>query len=279
MPSAGSVAQATFHTADGLRFANEAKYESELRSAKTLSQEDGVLRQFGADYGLKMSLETGSPSSYAQENATWNYIGGGDVVDLRAYAAVFIDEWAKYPRAWIRVSGVTTIVLVTDLVVSGAARAAMPDPIGKALYLDILPGGSIITAFDSDYARGVIHHEFDHDIEYDEFGTYSRADPLWTSYDPKGFRYGSGGASWYDGSSHANLPHPKTGFVTSYAMTGIEEDKAETYSYLFVDARYKLLKSWVKADPELAGKVAEYKAFIREEVPMMDDAYFAAINP
>jgi hypothetical protein len=48
---------------------------------------------------------------------------------------------------------------------------------------------------------------------------------------------------------------------------------------MFVDARSKELAAWEKADPGLASKVAYYRAFISSQVPAMDDAYFAAINP
>ena len=276
--SASPDGETLFHTPEGLRFADETTYESELDSARTLQQEDVVLRQFMSDYDLTLWMESGTPSSYAQQSSSWDYLDAGDATELKTYAALFIDEWAKYPKAWIRVSGVTTIAFVKDLVVSGSARYAMPDPVGKALYLDV-GAADTSPANDYDYARGVVHHEFDHDIEYDLVGTYGRADPEWTSFDPAGFEYGSGGSSWYDGQSHENTVHPEDGFVDAYAQTGIEEDKAETYSYLFVDGRYKQLQSWIETDSDLAGKVAEYKAFIESKVPMMDDAYFAEINP
>ena len=76
-----------------------------------------------------------------------------------------------------------------------------------------------------------------------------------------------------------NTLHPENGFVDAYATSAIEEDKAETYAYLFVYRRHRLLESWTDTDGQLAAKVAEYEAFIESEVPFMDDAYFQAINP
>lgn len=277
-PSTEPAGETTYQTPEGLRFVDETTYEQELRSAQTLRQEEQVLGRFAGEYGMTMLIESGTPSWYAKQDTTWDYLTAGDSLELRTYAALFIDEWAKYPRAWVRASRVTTIALVKDLVVSGAARYAMPDPFGKALYLDV-GAADASPAQDYDYARGVIHHEFDHDIEYDVFKSYSRIDATWTSYNPKGFKYGGGGITWYDGKPHVNTNHPEAGFVDAYATTGIEEDKAETYAYLFVDNRYYLLEVWIAKDPELAGKVAEYKAFIKSEVPFMDDAYFEAINP
>jgi hypothetical protein len=277
-PSANYPGETAFQTPAGLRFVDEPAYEAALTSAGTLQEEEVVLQRFGSEYGLKIEFGNGTPSSYAQQGASWQYLADGDAGELASYSALFVDEWSKYPRAWVHVSGVTTIAFVKDLVVSGSGRYAMPDPVGKALYLDIGAEG-ISSADQHDYARGVIHHEFDHDIEYDLFASYNRSDPQWTSLNSPGFAYGSGGAGWYDGKQHVNTPHPQDGFVDAYAMTAIEEDKAETYAYIFVDGRSKTLGAWDSVDVRLAGKVVAYKAFIASEVPMMDDAYFEAINP
>jgi hypothetical protein len=50
--------------------------------------------------------------------------------------------------------------------------------------------------------------------------------------------------------------HPAPGFVTGYAMSAIEEDKAELYSYLMETAAYRRLKTWIESDSYLAAKVA-----------------------
>jgi hypothetical protein len=49
--------------------------------------------------------------------------------------------------------------------------------------------------------------------------------------------------------------------LTPYAMSAIEEDKAELYSHLLVDPDY--VRSLIKADPVIAAKVTLLKSRLK----------------
>jgi hypothetical protein len=134
--------------------------------------------------------------------------------------------------------------------------------------------------YSGDYAREVIHHEFDHLVTFNIFNTWAPVDSIWLSFNPPGFSYGAGGASAYQ-SNNSSLSgeHPTSGFVTGYATTAIEEDKAETYAYLMTTTYYHHLQNWLFSDTDLTNKVNYYKQFISKYSPEMSGNYFDEINP
>ena len=152
-------------------------------------------------------------------------------------------------------------------------RAAMPDVAGSGVYYDLSFGSG-------DYMREVIHHEFAHLIEFNIKGSWNYSDPTWTSYNPAGFAYGSGGSSCYSNPGSCTTgEHPRNGFTTGYAMTAIEEDKAELYAYLMTNTYYHHLKGWLGGDPNLSSKVNYYKQFISAYSGTMTGSYFDQVNP
>lgn len=253
------------------RFTSTAAASS-LAAATNVAQAQQALQTFLDQYGLIAQITTVSPSSYVSQHASYTILTGGDLAALKAYGALFIDEWAKYPTTWVSNSNLKSIVIVKGLVVDSTHRAAMPDPVGHAMYYD--------AGFGGDYAREVVHHEYDHVIEYNYFGSWNHSDPTWQSYNPPGFSYGNGGASCYQpGNTCLTGSHPVSGFVTGYAASAIEEDKAELFAYLMTNTYYHQLKGWLASDSYLNNKVTAYKQFIASHSAQMSGDYFDSINP
>lgn len=246
-----------------------------LASATTVSQAEQDLRDFFAQYHMTVAITNIQPSSLVRRWATWTALGEGDLSALKAYGVALVDEWAKYPLDWIRVTRVTGIALVTRLNVgafnaSATKRAALPDTVGEVMYYDIGYGTD-------DYAREVIHHEFDHLFTYNILGGAGN-DPTWLSLNPPGFHYGNGGVLCYAPGNCPEGPHVVPGFVTGYATSAIEEDKAETYGYLMDTNDYHALIGWIRSDGYLAAKVAYYKQFLCRLSSTMCGDYFDSIN-
>jgi hypothetical protein len=244
-----------------------------LTHAATVGQAEQDLRRFFSQYHLTVSITSIQPSRYARRWATWTPVGAGDLPALKAYGAALVNEWAKYPRDWVRVTRVRGIVLVDQLAELGRGPvAAMPDLGGDVMFYDIGYGSG-------DYAREVIHHEFDHLLTYNLFGSLAPSDPTWLSLNPPGFHYGDGGASCYrPRNTCLHGQHPIPGFVSGYASSAIEEDKAELYGYLMEAHDYRLVKGWIGSDRYLAAKVADYKRFLCGRSAAMCGNYFDAIN-
>jgi len=248
-----------------------------LAKAATISQAEEYLRSFFAKYQMTVAITNIQPSENARMWATWAPIDENDLPALKAYGAALVDEWAKYPLEWVRVTRVSGIVLVNQLTVANATygstrRSAMPDHGGKVMFYDIGP-------WSDEYARHVIHHEFNHLLTYNLTGDYAPSDPTWLSLNPPGFQYGKGGASCYvPGNSCLTGHHPIPGFVIGYATSAIEEDKAELYGYLMGTSYYLLLKDWIRTDSYLAAKVDNYKNFLCNLSVAMCGDYFDSIN-
>ncbi|BDI34117.1 hypothetical protein CCAX7_61680 [Capsulimonas corticalis] len=236
-----------------------------------MSGATAVLNTFFDQYGISISTTQDTLPATVKLDAIWQRLSPtspNDLSDTKAFGSWLIDEWSKYPKAWIKASDIQAVILGRALTAtSNNAEEGVAEPNGIILYnLELFERSNN----PEDYYRGLIHHEFDHEIEFGIRLSPDRPDGDWSAFNPTGFAYGK--------TSDVSA-HPRQSFVTPYAETTIGEDKAEAYSYMFVNSRSKQLSQWVQADPGLAGKVTYYKAFIKNQVPIMDDAYFAAINP
>jgi hypothetical protein len=245
--------------------------KAQLAAATNLQDAETALRSFGVNYGV--SIDVVAPAPPSSFTTAFDTLAASDLDALKAYGAVFIDEWAKYPLAFIAWSGLRTIKLVKNLRVIGIVRTASPTPDDLAMIYDI-------TARAGDYTRTVIHHEFDHFFTFKQFGVYGPSDPNWVAANPPGFQYGNGGTACYvTPSACPNGPHVVDGFVSGYATSAIEEDKAETFGYLMDDAEYHQVVGWVKTDPALAAKVAMYEKYLCDISSAMCGSHFDNIHP
>jgi hypothetical protein len=248
----------------------------DLAQATTLMQAQTALQAFLDQYDVQFQMITVNPSDYVQTWDTFRLLTEADLPSIKQYGAWFIDEWAKYPIDWVSSADLDSIVFVTDMFVSvnNSYWAAMPDPIGDAVYYD-----PSYVEYGESYCRETIHHEFNHVLSYNYFGDWAPYDPIWEALNPPGFSYGEGGAVCYlPGNTCLTGEHPILGFVTGYATSGMSEDRAELYAYLMTSQPYRNLLLWIETDPYLAAKVENYKEFISSHSPEMSGTYFDDIN-
>ena len=259
----------------GKRFASTAM-ETAIENAPTLKQASNDIQTFLSQYNLKSNiLQADLEQAPYNYNEAYTPLGESDLDLLKSYGSMLIDEWSKYPVSWVTDSHLQYIDLVKGLSVDGKSRAAAPDPYTETMYYDISYGTA-----DVNYEREVLHHEFDHLITYNLYGTYTQPGTAWTSFNPPGFSYGNGGAACYQPQNTCLTgEHPVPGFVTGYATAAEAEDQAETYGYLMTDQPYHLLEQWVQTDPYLAQKVSYYEGLIQHIDPQMGGDYFNTINP
>lgn len=245
---------------------------AEIQKATTPNEISVVLQRLLDRYSLRLSTTCATDPSF-----TCNDIASSDMVEYKQMARLFVEEWAKYPPEWTKATNLQTINLVKDYqynyMGNKQARAAAPMNYLRTMIYDIGYANMEL------YMRHVIHHEYVHYFEESYFGDVYHKDPIWASYNTAGFSYGGGGGTCYEpGNSCVTGEHPAQGFVTGYSMSGMEEDKAELYGYLFETTEYKQLKTWMQTDPVLQKKYDHYTALIRKVVPGMDEAYFANIH-
>ncbi|WP_165066925.1 zinc-binding metallopeptidase [Paludisphaera rhizosphaerae] len=188
---------------------------------------------------------------------------------LTKYARLLSEEFALYPASLVRKARLRRLVLCSDLAFNGELRGAIPDYWHGDLYLDVVRGSA-----SPPYQRTAIHHEFFHLVDYQDDGEVYR-DDAWSALNPIDFRYGPGGANVQDDPS-GSLPNEKTrGFLTAYATSGVEEDKAEVFSRLIMIPREVERRS--SADPIIWRKVARMKDMLKAFEPSVDEVFWKRI--
>jgi hypothetical protein len=156
-------------------------------------------------------------------------------------------EFGRYPLGCVLAAGLRRVVVCGRLTVDGAVYQGSFDAGRGELFF-----AAQDLRRDRHYARVVMHHEFFHLLDKRQRGSIFE-DPAWDALVPRFFDYGDGGrfAQWDRGGAELSTGSP--GFVTRYARTGLEEDKAETFAHLMVDLEDVLERT--ATDAVLAAKV------------------------
>ena len=140
------------------------------------------------------------------------------------YVPLLDQELAKYPPEAIRRARVRHIVLCAALRVDGQWHGAATDCL-RTLYLDV----------SGHPTRLELHHELFHAIDW----KYKRGTSYvgeWADLNVDGFAYGNGGRNARD--PKLSMRVEASGFVTGYAMSAIEEDRAEVFALMMVNMAY-----------------------------------------
>lgn len=162
----------------------------------------------------------------------------------RQAALVLARELGRYPKTFLRRVHLNGVVLCGALTESNQAIPSLPN-VGGLLVLDV-------ESTEADLVR-TLHHEVFHFADLADDGRLA-PDATWAALNAKDFHYGSGGRtlrSAWAARTTSDLP----GFVSAYATSGVEEDKAETFAFAL--ARPDELRTLAKSDPVLVAKVAE----------------------
>lgn len=156
---------------------------------------------------------------------------------------VLARELARYPATFLRAVHLRGVVLVSNLLEGENPIPSLPN-VGGLMLLDV-------HGAEADLVRA-IHHEIFHFADLADDGKLA-PDPSWESLNREGFAYGAGGRTLR--SSWAARPTDLAGFVSAYATSGAEEDKAETFA--FAVGRADVVRARLGSDPVLASKMRE----------------------
>jgi hypothetical protein len=163
---------------------------------------------------------------------------------FEAAAAVVGRELDRYPSAFLRQIRLGGVVFTHELAENEMPIPSLPN-VGGLLLLDA-------SSVQTDLVRA-LHHEIYHFFDLVDDGRLS-PDPGWDALNPASFAYGSGGRT-IRGAWAARPANDLPGFVSAYATSGAEEDKAETFAFVVV--RSSLVERRISNDPVLHAKVAE----------------------
>lgn len=167
---------------------------------------------------------------------------------LATALAVLAAELHRYPPLFLRHSGLERVVVCEGLRQHERPIPSLPN-VDNTLLLGV--------SDDAGYLRRLIHHEVFHFVDYADDGQLKPDEP-WAALNLPSFRYGDGGRAMREPGAADPLDPPLPGFVSMYGTSGVEEDKAELFSFLMTDP--DLVDRLARADVVLSAKRAELRA-------------------
>ena len=189
---------------------------------------------------------------------------------LPPYICMLQRELAIYPPGCLHRVGVHSIVLCEQLRFDDQERAAIPVWEFHTYCLDIALGVE-----DSRYPTHALHHDLYHIFDYFDDGLVYE-DNAWAALNVPSFTYGNGGSAVRNMKNAWQLRDDLPGFVTPYAKTGVEEDKAETFAHLITN--YAAVMALCQRDRVIANKVALLKAQLEQAGLGISDAFWAQLG-
>ncbi|MBW2459162.1 MAG: hypothetical protein JRI68_31990 [Deltaproteobacteria bacterium] len=183
---------------------------------------------------------------------------------LAAATVVLVDELSLLPRSFLERAGLRRVMLCAELREARRPIPSLPN-YRNTLLLDAEASPS--------YLRRLIHHEVFHFADLADDGVVL-ADPGYRALTPPGFEYGSGGRTMRERSSSAFGEAP-AGFVSRYATSAIEEDKAEVFAFLMT--RPAAMDQLGRRDPVVAAKAAYVRMVVALLSDELDEAFWRAV--
>lgn len=183
---------------------------------------------------------------------------------LASATVVVADELSLYPRSFLTRSGLRRVAFCENLRENRRVIPSLPN-YRHTLLLDAGATGG--------YLRRLLHHEVFHFADLADDGEVL-ADPTWARLNPAGFEYGRGGREVRQPTASA-LTDRLPGFLTYYATSALEEDKAEVFAFLM--ARPAAVRQRRAADPVLAAKVDRLERLAGDLSPEMNRQFWARI--
>ena len=117
-----------------------------------------------------------------------------------------------------------------------------------------------------------IHHEIFHALDYADDGDLWN-DPTWDALNAADFRYGGGGRTMQETKGAGAWDADREGFLTLYATSGNEEDKAETFSWMMTEL--PRVEERAEGDPVLRSKVARIQELVAAFHPDLDPGFWS----
>jgi hypothetical protein len=219
---------------------------------------DQFIKDMYESYEIWVEVTSPSPTTWGKTVIDYDRLQESDYEELAKYVELFRKEFFKYPKAFVENTKLKKVAMVKNLINQGVPVASMPDYYQENLYMDIYIGN-----YDKVYQRHVIHHEYYHMIEQQFHGTSYYKDPQWAKFNDPSFQYGSGGINSRESSVQV-VNHPREGFISGYAMSGLEEDKAELFATLMTTEEEDMIRKWAETDEILKNKIALLTDFLKD---------------
>lgn len=232
------------------------------------------VEQLERDYQVKMVFDQND----FPKQRLGSYLIRGHQASLKAvheYLPMFIREWRLYPTTLVTNTKLRFIVFGSNfkLPLETRGRNAIPDYHHDAMFYDV--SLSLTGELYRKYLLEIIHHEFFHFIDYKDDGEVYE-DKVWKKLSPPEFKYGRGGYSVQSDFTQGFVTDKIPGFITRYATSGVEEDKAEVFRCMLVNLRE--LEVRAETDLVLSNKIARMKTLLYTFCPELDEPYWQRLR-
>ncbi len=182
--------------------------------------------------------------------------------ELRRTSRVVSEELERYPRSFFEAARLRRVLMCGDLREAGRPIPSLPN-YERTLVLDVdAPEG---------FTRRLVHHEVFHFADLADDATLTN-DPEWSALNDRWFTYGDGGR-FHREPRAADIATDLPGFLSLYSRSGLEEDKAEVFSFLMTEP--VRVAAIAAADPVVARKVRLVKDRMARLDPSIDEAFWA----
>jgi hypothetical protein len=224
-----------------------------------------IIASLEKDYRLEIIPAKNNFLVKSRWGSTWGRAPSAN--DVQKYLPLLVRELRVYPAELLKKAGIKRIVLCEDLGFDRQYRNAVPDFLNETYYLEIKRGAN-----NPRYLSLVFHHDLFHFIDLRDDGQLYR-DERWSSLNPPTFKYGTGGRNAQTQKSTSVLTDQYPGHLNHYSTTGVEEDKAEVYAHLLMNAAY--LETRIAKDDVLRRKVERMKELMKAFCPECDEAFWS----
>jgi hypothetical protein len=172
-------------------------------------------------------------------------------------------ELERYPREFLVATRLRRVLLCEQLH-EGELRVPSLPNYEQSLLLD--------TDASDAFLRRLIHHEVFHFADFADDGELAR-DPGWARLNDRWFVYGSGGRFVRDGEA-SHFAENLAGFVSRYATSALEEDKAELFSFMMTEPGR--LSELALRDAIVAAKLAALEQQVVKLCPALRPGFWRA---
>jgi hypothetical protein len=232
------------------------------------------LQSLCSEYGISAFIDKYTPDAFFTSIASWKNCSSADLEILGYYLKTFIPEWNKYPKELIKNIKLKVVAFVKDLKYLGGIEVGGLANVNAGILL------LNVNFCEPESVIYLTHHEFFHYVDVMITGPQEfNNDKNWEKLNPSGFKYTGAGLKMIDTGANIHEFYPEKGFITRYAMSAVEEDKAEVFAYLMDSKLYsKDVEGILKTDKVLKKKFDYMKELLRKITPDFSEEYFQKLH-
>lgn len=242
---------------------NDAATREELLELGWAPIEDATARALADERGVELLVA---------ERAFQLPLGNGPISGTPPGAAgveravvIVAEELRRLPEGFLASAGLWRVLFCEGLLEGDDVIPSLPN-YRHTLLLDVQAEPA--------YLRRLVHHEVFHFVDYADDGIVL-ADRRWEALNRTGFAYGYGGRDMR-GPEATPMREDLPGFVSLYATSALEEDKAEIFAFMM--ARPDAMRRLAARDEVIAAKMAYVTSVVSALAPNVDESFWQSLR-